>query len=302
MPSRAIAMVTGVAVFGATLVAVSLPRVLASSTSDPGSSPRAGSASGASSASGAALAAPTTEPAATTSTSAAAAAAAATKPFHPSRLTHLGDARQVVVVTATTWKTSYAKVRTYSKDSSGWHRQFKKKNGRLGTHGFAHFRKRYQDSGETPAGTYGLLRAFGAAPDPGTTLPYRQFDSNDWWPYDPRDPRTYNVEQFQGRSTATEWRKSWAEHLSHFQDQYEYAVVLDYNLPSGLYASGDQRFASDPADTARGGGIFFHINGPGATAGCVSVGRKAMLKILRWLDPSKHPVIVMAPTKAIGKA
>jgi L,D-peptidoglycan transpeptidase YkuD (ErfK/YbiS/YcfS/YnhG family) len=299
MPSRAIAMVTGAAVFGATLVAVSLPRVLASSTSSPS---KASSSSSGSVSSASAAAASSASSASMPSDVAATTAAAARKPFHPSRLTHLGDARQVVVVTAKTWKTSYAKLRTYSKDSSGWHRQFKKKDARLGTYGFAHFGERRQDSGETPAGTYGLPRAFGAAPDPGTTLPYRQFDSNDWWPYDPRDPRTYNVEQYQGRSAATQWRKSWAEHLSHFQDQYEYAVVLNYNLPSGLYTSGDQRFASNPANTAAGGGIFLHVNGPGSTAGCVSVGRKAMRKILRWLDPTKHPVIVMAPTKAIGKA
>jgi L,D-peptidoglycan transpeptidase YkuD (ErfK/YbiS/YcfS/YnhG family) len=296
MSSRAIALVTGIAVLAATLVAATLPSVLGGTTSGAGGRSGPGSVSRSGSASTVAFTA-ATGPTTTTS-----APTAAKKPFHPSRLTHLGDSRQVVVVTASTWKTSYAKVRTYSKDSSGWHRQFKKKNGRLGTHGFAHFGKRLQDSGETPAGTYGLLRAFGAAPDPGTTLPYRQFDRNDWWPYDPRDPRTYNVEQFQGRSTATKWRKSWAEHLSHFQEQYEYAVVLNYNLPSGLYASGDQRFAMNTANTAAGGGIFLHVNGPGSTAGCISVGRKAMRKILRWLDPTKHPVIVMAPTKAIDKA
>jgi L,D-peptidoglycan transpeptidase YkuD (ErfK/YbiS/YcfS/YnhG family) len=286
MRSRAVAMVTGVALAATTLVAAAAPTMEATSASSA------------------------TKPAAATSartpaaaTSATSATSAATKaPFHPSRLTHLGSARQVVVVTADTWKTSHATVRTYSRDSNGWHRQFKKKNGRLGTHGFAHFGERRQNSGETPAGTYGLLRAFGAAPNPGTRLPYRQFDRNDWWPYDPRDPRTYNVEQFHGRSAATQWRKSWAEHLWHFRSQYEWAVVLDYNLPSRLYAYGDQRFASSTADTAAGGGIFLHVNGPGSTGGCVSVGRKAMRKILRWLNPAKHPVIVMAPTKAIGRA
>jgi L,D-peptidoglycan transpeptidase YkuD (ErfK/YbiS/YcfS/YnhG family) len=294
MCSRAIAMLSGVAVLGATLVTGSVPDLVASSAS--GATGQAAKVTP--------RAAGTTSQAEAVSMEATSTPDAATsKPlFHPSRLTHLGNARQVVVVTASTWKTSYATVRTYSLSSSGWHRQFKKKSARIGTHGFAHFGERRQDSGETPAGTYGLLRAFGAATDAGTALPYRQFDRNDWWPYDPRDPRTYNVEQYHGRSAATRWRKSWAEHLWHFQGQYEYAVVLDYNLPSGLYASGNQRFASSTADTRAGGGIFLHVNGPGSTAGCVSVSRKAMRKILRWLNPTQHPVIVMAPTKAIGRA
>ena len=200
-----------------------------------------------------AAAASTTPPAASTTASAAGAASlAAAKPFHPSRLAHIGSARQVVVVTSSSWSTSYATVRTYQKDSSGWHKQFKNKDARLGTNGFAHFGKRRQDTGKTPAGTYALPRAFGSAADPGTALSYRQFDRNDWWPYDPRDPRTYNVAQYHGRSAATRWRKSWAEHLWHFHDQYAYSVVIDYNLPSGVYRSGSQRFASSTANTARG--------------------------------------------------
>jgi L,D-peptidoglycan transpeptidase YkuD (ErfK/YbiS/YcfS/YnhG family) len=175
-------------------------------------------------------------------------------------------------------------------------------SARIGSHGFARFGERRQDSGETPAGTYSLLRAFGSATDPGTTLPYRQFDRNDWWPYDPRDPRTYNVAQFHGRSTATQWRPSWAEHLWDFQDQYAYAVVLDYNLPAGVYRSGSERFATATADTRAGGGIFLHVTAPHPTAGCVAVSRVGMRSILRWLDPAQHPVIVMAPTSAIGRA
>lgn len=225
-----------------------------------------------------------------------------TPPYDPSRLRHVGGARQVVVVTASSWSTSYATVRTYQKDSTGWHPQFAPMSARIGSHGFAPIGKRRQDSGETPAGTFALLRAFGAAPDPGTSLPYRQFDRNDWWPYDPRDPRTYNVAQFHGRSSATQWRRSWAEHLWDFQDQYAYAVVLDYNLPAGLQRAGSQRFATRTADTRAGGGIFLHVRAPRPTSGCVAVSRAGMRSILRWLDPAQHPVIVMAPTSAIGRA
>lgn len=272
MRSRAIARAAGVAVLGSALVTASLPTVAAS-------------ASGA-----------------TMRVSSTTAHRVAAPPYDPTRLTHLGSARQVVVVTASSWSTSFATVRTYRKDSSGWHQQFAPMSARIGSRGFAQFGQRRQKSGETPAGTFALLRAFGSATDPGTTLPYRQFDRNDWWPYDPRDPRTYNVAQFRGRSAATLWRPSWAEHLWNFHDQYAYAVVLDYNLPSGVYRSGSQRFATATSDTRAGGGIFLHVKNTRATAGCIAVSRSGMRDVVRWLDPSQDPVIVMAPTSAIGLA
>jgi L,D-peptidoglycan transpeptidase YkuD (ErfK/YbiS/YcfS/YnhG family) len=222
--------------------------------------------------------------------------------WDPSRLSHLGGARQVVVVTASSWSTSYAILRSYRADASGWHEQFPAMSARIGSRGFAPLGQRRQDSGETPAGTFALVRAFGAAADPGTALPYSRFDRNDWWPYDPRDPRTYNVAQFHGRSSATQWREAWAEHLWNLRDQYAYAVVLDYNLPTGIYRSGSQRFASRTADTRAGGGIFLHVRAPRPTSGCVAVSSAGMRSILGWLDPAQDPVIVMAPTSAIGRA
>ncbi|MGZ4614998.1 MAG: L,D-transpeptidase family protein [Actinomycetes bacterium] len=223
-------------------------------------------------------------------------------PYDPSRLAHVGTARQVVVVTASSWSTSHATLRTYRKDAGGaWHAQYAPVSARLGYHGFAAIGQRRQNSLETPAGTFGLLRAFGARPDPGTRLSYRQFDRNDWWPYDPRDPRTYNVYQF-SRSKTARWRTTWAEHLWNYRDQYAYAVVLGYNLPNGLYRVGSQRFARETADTRAGGGIFLHVSAPHATSGCVSISQTALRRIVGWLDPAAHPVIVMAPTSAIGRA
>jgi L,D-peptidoglycan transpeptidase YkuD (ErfK/YbiS/YcfS/YnhG family) len=229
-------------------------------------------------------------------------AVAAPPPYHPSRLTHLGNAWQVVVVTASSWSATRATLRTYRKRADGtWRTQFAPVSARLGYRGFAAIGKRRQNSLETPAGTFALPRAFGARPDPGTRLAYRQFDRNDWWPYDPRDPRTYNVYQF-SRVKSARWRPSWAEHLWDFRDQYAYAVVLDYNLPHGVYRAGGQRFARQTPDTGAGGGIFLHVSAPHPTAGCVSVSPSAMRRIVRWLDPGAHPRIVMAPTSAIGRA
>ena len=39
----------------------------------------------------------------------------------------------------------------------------------------------------------------------------------------------------------------------------------------------------------RGAGIFLHVDGHGATAGCVSVPRDAMRRIVLWADPGRKP-------------
>ena len=43
----------------------------------------------------------------------------------------------------------------------------------------------------------------------------------------------------------------------------------------------------------RGAGIFLHVNGRGATAGCVSVPRWFMRSTMVRLDPARVPVIAI---------
>jgi L,D-peptidoglycan transpeptidase YkuD (ErfK/YbiS/YcfS/YnhG family) len=235
---------------------------------------------------------------------AAPSAQAAPPAYHPSRLSHVGDSRQVVVVTSKGWGSSYAVLRAYRQDSAGeWHLRHGPWSARVGWNGMARAAERRQDSGTTPAGTFRMLYGFGSAADPGGGLDYRRFDNNDWWVYDPRDPSTYNVWEPM-RSGRAQWRRDWAEHLADWAGrQYRYGVVLSYNLPSGVHWSSSQRqrVATDAADTRRGGGIFLHVKGSGATAGCVSVARDRMRALLRWLDSSKQPRIVIGPTSAIDR-
>ena len=207
----------------------------------------------------------------------------------PYKLTHLGDAQQVIVVTNTSWTSTHATLRAYElRNGWDWCKVATLK-ARIGWSGFAWAAKRKQNTGKTPAGTFGLLWAFGNSANPGTQLRYRSVDGNDWWAYDPKSPSTYNRWLEHGRGTV---RASWAEHLKSYGKQYAYSVVLDYNLPT----------ATKNANTKKGGGIFLHVNGSGATAGCVSVTKKGMKRLLRWLDPHSHPVIVMSPKSAITRA
>ncbi|MGH8893528.1 MAG: L,D-transpeptidase family protein [Actinomycetes bacterium] len=222
-------------------------------------------------------------------------------PYHPSRLTHLGDAQQVLVATSRGWSSSFARLRSYERAGDGTWRQVRGPvTARIGRNGFVAADRRRQGSSTTPAGTFGIPRAFGIWADPGTALPYREVDATDWWPYDPRDPSTYNVWQTR-RTAGSDWRPGWAEDLSSYGRQYRHAAVLDYNLPSGVHRSGGERVARQPADTRRGGGIFLHIDRPGATTGCVSVAQADMRAVLRWLDPSRDPVVVMGPRSAITR-
>jgi len=207
----------------------------------------------------------------------------------------------VVVVTAKSWNTSYARLQTWEQEPNGsWQQVLQPTSARIGWSGFRRAANRMQGTGKTPAGTFGLLRGFGLVRPSGVDIPYQVVDRNDWWPYDPHDAKTYNVLQFH-RENRSKWRTSWAEQLHSYTTQYRYAVVIDYNLPSGISWHNGQRIAAHPADTRKGGGIFLHVNGSGATAGCVSVPRSDMRSILRWLDPALQPVIVMGPRELIDR-
>lgn len=219
----------------------------------------------------------------------------------PERLSNIGDARQVIVVTTPSWGSSYARVQTWRQSDAGrWTRVIDPTPGRVGWNGVRRAKNRTQSTGTTPAGTFAIPRAFGIADPKGVQLPYRKVDRNDWWPYDPRDPKTYNVLQ-PHRVKDARWRPDNAERLKSYRGQYRYAAVLDYNLPSDIRWRNGQRIARNTADTSAGGGIFLHVNGSGATAGCISIPKRKMLRVLRWLDPAKDPVIVIGPREVIEK-
>ena len=223
-------------------------------------------------------------------------------PYHPSRIASVGDARQVVVVTSPSWSSSTAVLRAWRRTADGgWRLHTGPVRARVGYNGFVPAAQRRQGTGTSPAGHFAVVSSFGNGADPGTALPYRVADRSDWWTYDPRDPRTYNVLQPR-RVPSSRWRTSWAEDLSGYGSQYRFVAVLDFNLPSGVRRTADgQRVADRPANTRLGGGIFLHVSGPGATAGCVSIPKDAMRRVLRWLDPAADPVLVMGPRSAITR-
>lgn len=222
--------------------------------------------------------------------------------YHPSRLAHVGTAGQVIVVTAPSWQSTHATLRAYERDGSGgWREVIGATPARLGWSGLYLAAQRRQGTGKTPAGTFAIPSAFGRLADPGTALPYTRFDRNDAWTYNPRNPYTYNVFQ----TADTSWRSygDYVEQLWSHGRQYRYVAVLDYNLPGGPIRTGADgiRRSTRPANTRAGGGIFLHVTDGRSTAGCVAIPQEAMRSVLRWLDPSRRPVIVIGPESAISR-
>jgi L,D-peptidoglycan transpeptidase YkuD (ErfK/YbiS/YcfS/YnhG family) len=232
------------------------------------------------------------------------AAAAPAAAALPDELAHVGGARQVIVVSGNSWTSTYATVRAFQRGADGrWRQAVGTMKARTGYGGWKWASSRRQDTGQTPAGTFTLTQAFGVRADPGTRLPYRKVDGNDYWAGDNRDARTYNLFQPSASRTRT-WRVSQAERLAAFPKQYAHAVVINFNTPSGVRwdAAHGQYVATKKADTRRGSAIFLHASGSGSTAGCVSVARTDLVRLLRWLNPAAKPRIVMAPASAIRRA
>jgi L,D-peptidoglycan transpeptidase YkuD (ErfK/YbiS/YcfS/YnhG family) len=228
--------------------------------------------------------------------------AAERPPYHPSNLGNVGQSGQVIVVTADSWSTTHATLRAYERDGNGgWRQVLPATPARLGWSGLVASDDRRQGTGKTPAGTFGIVSAFGRKADPGTSLDYVQVDRNDAWTYNPANPATYNVFQTVDRSWASYGR--YVERLWSYGRQYDYVAVMDYNLPDGPVRVGADgvRRATQPADTRAGGGIFLHVTNGKVTAGCIAIPEAAMRSVLQWLKPARNPVIVVGPESVIDR-
>jgi L,D-peptidoglycan transpeptidase YkuD (ErfK/YbiS/YcfS/YnhG family) len=205
--------------------------------------------------------------------------------------------QQLVTVTSDRWSATRGQLSAWERRDGGWHRVRGPVRVRLGWNGWVPAGKRRQSTGTTPAGNFSMPYAFGNRADPGSGLRYTHADRDDVWPYEPRDPATYNI--YQPRQAATSyWRTDYRERLASYGYEYAYAVVLGFNLPRGVHWSKQRRqyVARTPADTRRGGGIFLHVQRSTYTAGCVAGPIDDIRWLVRWLDPSLKPRIVMGPT------
>jgi L,D-peptidoglycan transpeptidase YkuD (ErfK/YbiS/YcfS/YnhG family) len=193
----------------------------------------------------------------------------------PERLADTGGGSQLITAQASRASSTTGTVTWWNRRDGHWVKAGSAP-ARFGAKGLVEGGSRKQGTNTTPTGLYGLPYAFGIKPAPkGTTTAYRRVKQNSWWCQD-NGSRSYNrwTEPRPAHCRAAE-----SEHLISYGTQYAYALVIGFNYERPV--------------RGRGAGIFLHVNGRGATAGCVSVSRDAMRRILSWADPARGPHIAI---------
>jgi len=178
--------------------------------------------------------------------------------------------RQLITVRAASHSATVATLRAYRVTNGTRKLVFGPWQARVGADGIARPGRKREGDGKTPSGTYGFSFFFGVQPRLKFAFGFRHAFRYDVWDDDPASPR-YNewVDQRKHDPGAS-------PEPMHQVPAYDYAAVIAYNTKRvpGL-----------------GSAIFLHVSLGHATAGCVSLPRAELLKVLRWLRPGAKPQI-----------
>jgi L,D-peptidoglycan transpeptidase YkuD (ErfK/YbiS/YcfS/YnhG family) len=181
--------------------------------------------------------------------------------------------RQLITVTAASYGTTYATLRAYRMSGGKWIEVFGPWTARVGYNGVARPGKKREGDGKTPSGSYGFSFFFGVDAAQHFAFPFRHAYAYDYWDDDQASPR-YN--EWVDAKTANPGAHP---EPMHNVPAYDYAAVIAYN-------------------TARvpglGSAIFLHVGTGGSTAGCVSLPKAELMKVLGWLTPADDPRITIA--------
>lgn len=189
-------------------------------------------------------------------------------PFIPDSVT------QLILVYNEKPEDPQAKLFILEKDNDEWNIVQGPVPAGIGENGFAAPGEKVEGDGKTPSGMFRLGHLFTYEVKVDTKMVYSQSTSEDKWIDDP-ESTDYN-RHVRGETTA----KSH-ENLKLKSDHYKYCMVIEYN--------------TDPVVKGKGSAIFFHLRDSDkeTTAGCIAISEVEMLRILKWLDPETHPMILM---------
>ena len=187
-------------------------------------------------------------------------------------------AEQIVLVAVPAPASTVARLATYEMVEGRWKRVHGPVEARVGRNGVRAVRR--EGDGTTPLGSFGLVEVFGSARRVNLDMPYHPVRKGDCWISEASSP-DYNRRVWDDTCDVPNenlWRIARG-------GSYEWAVVSDFNL-------------ADPVP-GKGSAIFLHVHARDAsgnskpTSGCVSVARSVLTRVVRWLDATKQPRLVV---------
>jgi L,D-peptidoglycan transpeptidase YkuD (ErfK/YbiS/YcfS/YnhG family) len=165
-------------------------------------------------------------------------------------------------------------IRLYERGNDDWQPLGEAIPAVAGRNGLAPVGEKREGDGRTPSGVFDLKRGFGYEPF-ATKMPYIVLTPEMIWIDDSRSDR-YNTlaEKREGKGLSYEIMKQ-------ADDLYKYGIVVEYNTRAVVKGAGSA--------------IFFHIWRSPATSteGCIAAAEPDMVRMLRWLDPARHPLAVI---------
>ncbi|WP_416827613.1 L,D-transpeptidase family protein [Ectobacillus polymachus] len=183
---------------------------------------------------------------------------------------------QLILVTTKGYGTNEAYIRTFERDANGHWKTLLGMDGFIGKTGFAN--EMSEGGAASPRGKYTIGTAFGIPENPGTKLSYKQITDDDVW-VDDANSSLYNTWQKKSQNNGR-----WTSAKNMNIPQCKYGFVINYNTDR---------------IPGKGSAIFFHIS-DNYTLGSTAASENNVLRILRWLDPSKNPVIIQSPESELS--
>jgi uncharacterized protein len=199
--------------------------------------------------------------------------------------------RQVLLVLAPTWGSSYARLYAFERGEEGsCHQVGVPAVTRLGSAGLARGRgvgmeatapwsnlpEKVEGDHRSPAGRFLLGTAFGRQSPgtlPTTRWPYRRTTARDTWVDDPVSLEYNTWQTLPSPESPHAW--SSAERL----DMYGLALVIRHNDAPIRKGAGSAHFLHD-SDLGR------------PTTGCTSIKKTDLSRLLSWLEPSRRPLLI----------
>jgi L,D-peptidoglycan transpeptidase YkuD (ErfK/YbiS/YcfS/YnhG family) len=200
----------------------------------------------------------------------------------PSELASTGTADQVVTVVAAGARSTTGMLRAWQRSGGCWRAAGGPFRVYLGYAGVSEHHR--EGDGTTPAGAFPIgPTLYGIAPDPGFHYPYRRLVCGDWWDEDPASPG-YNTLRHVRCGASPSFAGS-SEALWKPKRAYAHFAFIAYNVA--------------PTVPGRGSAIFLHADLGHPTNGCVSLPPADLDRVLGWLRPRAHPLVVIGTAARI---